>query len=252
MYGGAPNSAYFDWLVEYDTPRSGGTGQTIGRGGFVVQKLISPSAANDGQTISDSQIQAELAAQLQAGALPAPTNDSGGNANTLYMVHFPQGKTITLGSVSSCVNNGFCAYHGSFALGAQNVLYGVLPDMGPQSGCRQGCGQNAVPFDNQTSVASHELVEAVTDPVVSLGWFDPNTGNEIGDICNQQQGTVLGGDGVAYVVQKEFSNRANACIVMAPLVTPALGDFAPALALALLLGGAMLVRRLRGEYRTAA
>lgn len=32
-------------------------------------------------------------------------------------------------------------------------------------------------------------------------------------ICNAQQGTTLGGDGVTYVVQTEFSNAANNCVV---------------------------------------
>src|SRR5207244_2692731 len=33
------------------------------------------------------------------------------------------------------------------------------------------------------------------------------------DICNAQQGTVVGSDGVTYTIQKEFSNTANDCIV---------------------------------------
>ena len=35
---------------------------------------------------------------------------------------------------------------------------------------------------------------------------------EIGDICNGQQGTTVGGDGVTYVIQLEFSNAANNCV----------------------------------------
>src|SRR5205807_10517755 len=81
------------------------------------------------------------------------------------------------------------------------------------------CG-NGTPFGNYCSVASHELVEAVTDAEVGLAtitgpplaWYD-NTNGEIGDICNAQQGTITGSDGVSYTVQKEFSNLANDCIV---------------------------------------
>lgn len=69
------------------------------------------------------------------------------------------------------------------------------------------------------SVASHELIEAVTDPAVGLAstfaaplaWYD-RTNGEIGDICNGQQGTTVGGDGVTYTIQLEFSNAANNCV----------------------------------------
>jgi hypothetical protein len=73
--------------------------------------------------------------------------------------------------------------------------------------------------NNLDAVSSHEAVEAATDPEVGLAtvigpplaWYDPNNG-EIGDICNAQQGTIVGGDGVTYVIQLEFSNSANNCV----------------------------------------
>jgi hypothetical protein len=52
------------------------------------------------------------------------------------------------------------------------------------------------------------LCEAITDPA-SGGWYeDVDNGDEIGDICN--------GDVVKfgkYVIQKEWSNKSNACVV---------------------------------------
>lgn len=35
---------------------------------------------------------------------------------------------------------------------------------------------------------------------------------EIGDLCNGQQGTTVGRDGVTYVIQKEFSNATGSCV----------------------------------------
>ena len=75
-------------------------------------------------------------------------------------------------------------------------------------------------FNNQTSVASHELIESVTDPEVGLAtvagpplaWYD-NTNGEIGDICNAQQGTIVGSDSLTYVVQKQWSNALGGCTV---------------------------------------
>ena len=79
----------------------------------------------------DAQIQSELLAQITAGHLPAPVLDAAGNPNTLYMIFFPPGKTITQGGSNSCQAGGFCAYHGttSTLLNGKNVLYGVMPDM---------------------------------------------------------------------------------------------------------------------------
>lgn len=214
------NSGYINLLTQYNTPASGGTNQVIGNGTFDGLFQITPSAANNGSTIDDSNIQAELLAQINAGHLPAPVLDGAGNVNSLYMIYFPPGKTITQGGSSSCVAGGFCAYHGttSSTLGGNNLLYGVLPDMQAGSGCSSGCGNSSV-FGNYTSVTSHELTEAITDADVGiattfaapLAWYDMNNG-EIGDICNGQQGSYTA-NGTTYTIQLEFSNSANNCVL---------------------------------------
>ncbi|MGE5323615.1 MAG: hypothetical protein ACM3SW_12160 [Actinomycetota bacterium] len=207
-------------LTQYNTTISGGTNQTFGFGSFGGLFQIVPSAANNGSTISDSQIQSELLSQINGGHLPAPQLDAAGNPNTLYMIFFPPGKTITQGGSSSCQAGGFCAYHGttSTLLNGHNVLYGIMPDMQPGSGCATGCGTSTT-FGNYTSVTSHELVEAMTDAFVGiattfappLAWYDQNNG-EIGDICNGQQGSYTA-NGTTYTVQLEFSNSANNCVL---------------------------------------
>jgi hypothetical protein len=214
------NSGYVNLLTQYNTQPTGGTNQTIGNGTFDGLFQIVPSAGNNGSTITDAQIQSELLAQITAGHLPAPILDAAGNVNTLYMIFFPPGKTITQGGSSSCVAGGFCAYHGttSTLLNGKNVLYGVMPDM--QSGlCSTGgCGNGGV-FGNYTSVTSHELTEAITDADVGiaatfappLAWYDMVNG-EIGDICNGQQGSYVA-NGTTYTIQLEFSNAANNCVL---------------------------------------
>ena len=217
------NSGYTSLLTQYNTPASGGTNQAIGNGTFDGLFQIVPAAGNNGSTITDAQIQSELLAQITAGHLPAPILDAAGNVNTLYMIFFPPGKTITQGGSSSCVAGGFCAYHGttSTLLNGKNVLYGVMPDM--QSGlCSTGGCGNAGVFGNYTSVTSHELTEAITDADVGiattfappLAWYDMVNG-EIGDICNGQQGTYTA-NGTAYTIQLEFSNAANNCVLPPP------------------------------------
>jgi len=158
------------------------------------------------RNVSDATVQSRISTLIGNGSLPAP------GANTYYPVHFPSGMSITAPDGSrSCVQ--FCAYHGTFVRNGVNVNYGVIPDIG-QSGCNGGCGGSTV-TNNTDSVASHELVEATTDPAVGLatvfgpplGWYDQTDNGEIGDICNAQQGTIPG-----FTVQKEWSNSAHACV----------------------------------------
>ena len=205
FYTAVTNSAYFDWLNEYNTPT-----QTLGRGSLI-GSLVDPSPPAS-TALTNVDIQNELAKLIDNGTVPAPT------ADTLYMVHFPPGVSIDLDGQGSCVV--FCAYHNTFVHNGVNVYYGVMPDQG--GGCAGGCGGDPVQFNNLTSVSSHELIEAVTDAAVGLAtavgpplaWYDTNYG-EIGDICNGQQGTVAG-----YTVQTEYSNKAGACIVTAGSCTP--------------------------------
>ena len=102
-------STFFDMLSEYTTigvkafDGTAGTNQLIGHGFFDGQFTITPNPANNGATITDNQIQAELLAQVGAGNLPAPVIDAQGNNSTLYMIFFPPGKTINDGTSNSCV-----------------------------------------------------------------------------------------------------------------------------------------------------
>ena len=191
------DSPYLDWLSEYNTPK-----QQIGRGTLGGSLLDGNPPA--GNVIDDNQIQAELERLIDGGLLPP--NDGA----TLYMVHFPPNITITAGGDTSCVE--FCAYHGTAVHKGSNLYYGVVPDLG--GACANGCGDSSK-FANTTSVASHELVEAITDSAVALAndfaaplaWYDPNNG-EIGDICVGTSGVVAG-----YEVQTQWSNSANACVL---------------------------------------
>ncbi|KAJ3330833.1 hypothetical protein HDU76_004751 [Blyttiomyces sp. JEL0837] len=85
-------------------------------------------------------------------------------------------------------------------------------------GCKGGCGASPDTFRNTCSVATHELVEAVSDPDVGLvgavnayplGWYDNANNAEIGDLCNAQEGSVNG-----YTVQLMWSNKDGKCVAM--------------------------------------
>ncbi len=213
------NSSYMDWLCEYNTLGLSGTttNQAIGRGSFGGQFTITPQ--HTAALVDDTDIQAELAHQLQIGSLPQPQVDAQGYPLTLYIIEFPPGVTISDQGAQSCVS--FCAYHSSVVINGKTVLYAVQPDYGPSSGCAGGCG-NAGMLENQESSHSHQIVETVTDPEVginSLGWYDNNLG-EIGDICNAEQ-APLTVNGHTYTVQKEWSNRLSNCVTGNPYLASA-------------------------------
>ena len=199
-YAKMVDSEYFDWLSEYNTPT-----QSIGRGTFGGAFVDTTAPAGD---VTDAQIQTELTRLIRGGSLPA--ND----ANNLYMVHFPPGVNITGpgGNGASCA--AFCAYHGTFVLDGKDAFYGVIPDLG--GACAGGCG-TGTQFENTTMVASHEVVEAVTDSAVGLAtvagpplaWYDPANG-EIGDICAGPSVPTAVVNGVT--VQLQWSNQSNLCI----------------------------------------
>jgi hypothetical protein len=200
FYTAVTDSAHFDWLAEYDTnildwAGDQGTSQHIGRGTATATITIAPS--NTATSITNDQIIAELQGQIAFGQVPKP------DASTLYMVHFPAGMKISMpdgngGTASSCTQ--FCAYHNTTRATSTipEFFYGVIPNV-TSDGCELGCGPIGGGFDNTTSVASHELIESVTDAEVGLAinnapplaWYDPQgQDGEIGDICNGSQGTI--------------------------------------------------------------
>ena len=178
-------SPYIDQLGEYNTAQ-----QKIGAGRYVGTARVTDSAPPPGANVMDSAIQEMLQAEVARKALPAPT------ASTVYFAFLPPGVTVVAGSDRSC--QAFCGYHDRSAGG---LYYAVVP----YPNCA-GCLGNLRPLDALTSVCSHELAEAITDPVPGQGWYDDANG-EIGDICAWQNKT-LG----AYEVQLLWSNRAKGCV----------------------------------------
>jgi len=229
FYTAIAASSYIDWLEEYDTLGLTGAGgqpgsnQHIGRGQLAGAVTITPST--QATALDDGVIASELAAQIAAGSLPAPTLDAAGNVNTVYMIEIPPGYTVTLLGAVSCTD--FCAYHSTVSIGGKSVPYAVLPDSHACVGAT--CGQG---FDDETILRSHELAEAITDTesglvsaadvaagvdVYPMAWAgDGGAKGEIGDLCFQ--GFVGDHDEVAgYQVQKLWSSFAGACVVGIPI-----------------------------------
>jgi hypothetical protein len=176
-------SELMDQLAEYSVP-----GQKIAHGVLIGTTTLVAGAPS--KSVQDSAIQKMIQEEITSGALPAATPD------TLYFVFLPPGVQVIQGGGASC--KVFCGYHDAIN---NNIFYAVMP----YPGCA-GCLGGLADFDALTSTTSHELCEAITDPIPGQGWYDDNNG-EIGDICAWQT-RVLGG----YTIQLEWSNKANRCV----------------------------------------
>jgi hypothetical protein len=175
-------SELLDQLGEYSV-----TGQMIGHGSRSGTATIAEPAV--GASISDARVQEVLQQLIDVGTLPGPT------ANTLYFLYLPPNVSVTQGGSRSC--QAFCGYHNATST---DLYYAVMP----YPGCA-GCAGGLALRDALTSTSSHELCEAITDPVPGQGWYDDQHG-EIGDICAWKT-RQLG----SYTVQLEWSNRQQAC-----------------------------------------
>ena len=176
-------SPLIDQLSEYSVP-----GFNIAHGsrtGAIALTTAPPP------NVADADIQALI--QQEISSDPAVTQPT---PNSLYFVFLPPGVQVGLDGGSSCVN--FCGYHSDIN---GEIFYAVMP----YPDCA-GCTGGLVLLDALTTTSSHELCEAITDPIAGRGWYDDQNG-EIGDICAWQ--TRREGP---YTVQLEWSNKEGRCV----------------------------------------
>ena len=158
-------------------------------------------------TIDDTQIQQWLASQLDGTHPEWPAPD----ADTLYALDYPPGTSITLYGATSCV--GFHGYHSQASVGAMQVSYAVI------SRCASVPEVNVTGIQYVSAVASHEIVEALTDslPFTKPAWQGPDDdhqawalalGGELGDMCALNGEVFYKPADFPYTVQRIWSNAA--------------------------------------------
>ena len=175
-------SPLMDQLAEYNV-----SGQTIGHGqylGSTVRTDFAPVGS-----VTDSTIRAQLLNWLKTSAIPKNTS------NSLYFIYLEPGIVSIMGGSKSCQN--YCGYHDAVG----SVYYAVMP----YPLCA-GCLGGLAVIDAITGTSSHELCEAITDPVPGTGWYDDVNG-EIGDICAWNFKKIG-----SHTVQQEWSNAQNRCV----------------------------------------
>ncbi|MEO7111574.1 MAG: hypothetical protein ABI183_14135 [Polyangiaceae bacterium] len=167
-----------------------------------VQMTTAPAA-----TVSDDDIQTFLRSQF-GGALPEPDD------NTIYAVYYPDNVTITLQGQQGCQDFG--GYHSDIQVGSGKfAAYAVMPR------CPTMFSGVSV-LDVLTGAASHEYIEAATDPYPNDnpawsntdqnggGWARAGGGAEVGDMCAELGDVFTKATDVGYFVQRTWSNAAAA------------------------------------------
>jgi hypothetical protein len=177
--------------------------------------------------LDDNQIIAETDSVVTARSLPR-------DFAHVYVMFLPKhvescffaGSTTTASNfctINHQPSAAYCAYHSQAPSGA---VYANMPF--PIYGSPVGftCSSDAdfpvvqapngdPDADTEVSPTSHEVMEAITDPDTTTGWFD-SSGFENGDECAYVFGETQGTDGALYnqviqrhhyLTQEEFSNK---------------------------------------------
>ena len=184
FFGFVVKSQLIDQLAEYSVPKF-----TIGHGKFRGSKVL--STVTPPASVTDRWMRQTLKKAIAGGGgVPRP------NSNLLYFIYLPPGVTLSQGGGRSC--QAFCGYHDHIGT---EMFYAAMP----YPNCN-GCLGGLSALDALTSTSSHELCEAITDPIPGTGWYDDVHG-EIGDICSWRT-RHLG----THVVQLEWSNAEKRCV----------------------------------------
>ena len=166
--------------------------------------------------MTDADLQAEIQDVM---ALKGWT----GGLNTLFMVYIAKGEDICFDSSASsdCAMATFCGYH-SYIATTKPVIYAMMPYGDPI-----GCGGLKTPNNSPAAeaamdTASHEISEAITDPLLNA-WMTAQ-GNENADLCitsylpnswkNGQANQMWNGH--FYELQQVYNNHIQACANIGP------------------------------------
>lgn len=196
-------TGFSQWIVGSQWLQAVGADYGVGTGSVprVVQRTDAAPAMIDDGAIVDL-----LYAGLADGSLPRPAS---GLADVLYMIWFPATTTIVAGSDRSC--DAFGGYHNSARRGGVELSYAVI------AACSDFVsGLNDL--ENREVVASHELIEAATDPVPdnhpSFQLDDPTSpwfgfGTEVADLCQLPDTAEIVRE-AGFVAQRSWSTAAAA------------------------------------------
>ncbi len=238
--------AWANWAVTstWLTQVGADYGITAGTNTSIHLNEVAGAVVLDSTLMGPDPFQQWMEAHFNSGLFPRPT------AQSLYMVYFPGATRIeATGEGASC--DGFGAYHSSYysqALGGILVAYAVIPE----------CDTASAPTSVELA-ASHELIEAATDPFVQSGataWEMPGnvssfaadlwSAGEVGDLCVPEIPEAWTDPSGRFSAQRIWSNTAAAGPGSPCIPAPAGEAFASATALPI--DGGMIAVSLVGGF----
>jgi hypothetical protein len=213
---------YYNILSQY-YDNDGGTTHNIRPvthfGGAYTDTTAYPHDGSTSHPVTDGDVQQEVQRAFNAH----PEWQAPG-LNTLYHVVLGEGIEFCEDNDKSyCTystgTHGIGAYHSSFSVDGTDVVYANDGNDAGRSCFGESTSPNDYDADGDVSTMSHEMFEAITDPLGSA-WRTPSSrpdygGQEIGDLCAYQYGTTatdgtnLVMNGHKYQVQEEWSNQKS-------------------------------------------
>jgi hypothetical protein len=146
------------------------------------------------KTLSDKSIQNRISCLLKSGSIKKFGDQ------TVFFVYLQDGLNAKVVGQKTC--DSLCGYHNNFHDKSYGVVfYAVIPYMNC-SVCNPGMDI----MSSMSVVASHELIETMTDPVPGTGWYSMYH-NEIGDVCAWQTKKLEDIE-----VQLVWSNKNGKCV----------------------------------------
>jgi hypothetical protein len=158
------------------------------------------------RTIDDTAVQSLIAGLITAGTAPHPVDPSG-IPQGVYMLYVPASTSVTVQGETLCqVSAGGYHYESTDAVLGHTFAYAVV------SPCP---GAPVPPPQDLMWDASHELIEAATDPfplsapayaIVNPSQVESTIGGEVGDLCTYVMPQWTEGTWTA--IQRVYSNAA--------------------------------------------
>lgn len=215
--GGSPlyrnNTQYYDISGSFGIPKAPTNtvlaGSVVDRSPYPESPLLDRDIQNEVTKIDASLPGTGLGGLIHPGGL-----------DTLFFVFTEAGQNLCFDSShAQCASNSFCAYHSSFG----GMIYAAMPYAASFLCDLGGPYPNDRAADLTINTASHEQMEATTDPLLTGGWYDSNgLQGEIADKCNfffgprNSTGADVTWNGHGYLVQQEWDNQVSGCVLGGP------------------------------------
>lgn len=162
-------------------------------------------------TVTENSLPELLAAALTEGAATV----GAARGDTVYAMFFGPTTNLLIQGQTFCDSGAPSSYHDELMIGTMPVAVAIIPTCNVLANAPSVTGVGVL-----TLALSHELVEAVTDPLVNshpaysgidrdhILWAIAIRGAEVGDLCENEQPLAVTPADLGYPVQRIWSNAS--------------------------------------------